>query len=168
MGCGGASRIAGADWTAPQDNRLNVDLNLFQDGWPPAEADFHAANSSPQPSTFAPFLGCVGGSAGVATDAGAGRAVKHRVKTLRVRPGTRMTASSRCRRGERQIRGGAAVVFDSRPTRRELRDHDYRYTVGRRGVRVRLAAGRTVGDDERVTLQVIAVCRAGTVSRGVS
>jgi hypothetical protein len=70
-----------------------------------------------------------------------------------------VTASSSCRRGERRLRGGAAVVFDSRPTRRELRDHDYRYTVDAHGVRVTLTAGSTVGDDERVALQVHAVCR---------
>jgi hypothetical protein len=57
------------------------------------------------------------------------------------------------------LRGGAAVVFDSRPSGRELRDHDYRYTVRARRVRVTLRAGKTVGDHERVTLQLHAVCR---------
>jgi hypothetical protein len=41
----------------------------------------------------------------------------------------------------------------------ELRDHDYRYTVRARRVRVTLRAGKTVGDHERVTLQLHAVCR---------
>ena len=153
--CPGGSWVAGADWTAPANSQLNVDLNLFQDGWPAPVAVFNASNSLPQPATFAAFAGCVGE---LATAAGVA-AVKHRVKTLRVRPGTRIRASSRCRRGERQLRGGAAVLFDSRPTRAELRDHDYRYRVGPRRVRVRLTAGRTVGDDERVTLQVHSVCR---------
>jgi hypothetical protein len=70
-----------------------------------------------------------------------------------------MMASSSCRRGERHLRGGAAVAFDSRPTRAELRDHDYRYIVETRRVRVTLTAGTMVGDDERVTLRVVAVCR---------
>lgn len=70
-----------------------------------------------------------------------------------------MTASPSCRRGERMLRGGAAVVFDSRPSRMELRDHDYGYTVRARLVRVTLRARKTVGDDERVTLQLHAVCR---------
>lgn len=68
-----------------------------------------------------------------------------------------MTASPSCRRGERMLRGGAAVVFDSRPSRMELRDHDYGYTVRARLVRVTLRARKTVGDDERVTLQLHAV-----------
>ena len=153
--CPGNSTVGGADWTGPAGNVLSVDLNLFQDGWPSPVATFEAENTSPQPSTFAGFAGCVARSA---TAAGV-LALKHRVKTLPVRPGTRVTASSRCRRGERQLRGGAAVLFDSRPSRAELRDHNYRYTVGARRVRVTLMAGRTVGDDERVTLQVHSVCR---------
>jgi hypothetical protein len=153
--CPGASVVAGADWTGPAGNELNVDLNLFQDGWPSPVATFDAENTSPQPSTFAGFAGCVPRSAAAAGIP----AVKHRVKTLRVRPVTRITASTRCRRGERQLRGGAAVVFDSRPSRAELRDHDYRYRVSSRRVRVRLSAGMSVGDDERVTLQVHSVCR---------
>lgn len=155
VACPAGSGVAGADWTAPANNQLRVDLNLFQDGWPPPVAVFDASNSFPQPSTFAAFAGCVDITAtasGLAT-------VTHRVKTRRVRPGTRLTASSSCRRGERQLRGGAAVLFDSRPTRAELRDHDYRYTVGTSRVRVRLMAGRSVGDDERVTLQVHSACR---------
>jgi hypothetical protein len=153
--CPGGSVVAGADWTGPAGNVLSVDLNLFQDGWPSPVATFDAENSSPQPSTFAGVAGCAGRSA---TAAGV-PALRNRLKTLRVRPGTRMAASSKCRMGERQLRGGAAVLFDSRPSRAELRDHDYRYTVGARRVRVRLTAGRTVGDDERVTLQVHSVCR---------
>jgi hypothetical protein len=85
--------------------------------------------------------------------------VTHRVKTQRVRPSTRVVASSSCHKGERQLRGGAAVIFDSRPSRTELRDHDYRFTIGTHGVRVRLIAGETVGDDENVVLQVHSVCR---------
>jgi hypothetical protein len=153
--CPGASVVGGADWTGPAGNVLSVDLNLFQDGWPPPVATFDAENTSPQPSTFAGFAGCASRSA----TASGQLAVKHRVKTFRVRPGTRITRASSCRRGERQLRGGAAVVFDSRPTRVELRDHDYRYTVGARRVRVSLRAGTTVGDDERVTLQVHSACR---------
>ena len=153
--CPGASVVGGADWTGPAGNELSVDLNLFQDGWPSPVATFDAENTSPQPSTFAGFAGCVNRSA---TAAGA-LAVKHRVRTARVRPGTRVTAFSSCRRGERQLRGGAAVLFDSRPSRAELRDHDYRYTVRPRRVRVRLMAGESVGDDERVTLQVHSACR---------
>jgi hypothetical protein len=155
VACPGGSGVAGADWTASANNQLRVDLNLFQDGWPAPVAVFDASNSFPQASAFAAFAGCVNVTATAARAA----AVKHRVKTLRVRPGTRLMASSKCRTGERQLRGGAAVLFDSRPTRAELRDHDYRYSVGVRRVRVRLMAGMSVGDDERVTLQVHSVCR---------
>jgi hypothetical protein len=158
--CTGRSRIAGADWTAPANNQLSLDLTLFQDGWPASVGTFYATNTSTQPSTFAAFVGCIEPfSARIAAAAGGGNAVKHRAKTLRVRPGTRMTASSSCRRGERHLRGGAAVAFDSRPTRAELRDHDYRYIVETRRVRVTLTAGTMVGDDERVILRVVAVCR---------
>jgi hypothetical protein len=153
--CPSGSVVAGADWTGPAGNVLSVDLNLLEDVWPSFLATFDAENTSTQPSSFAGFVGCVPRPA---TASGA-PAVKHRVKTLRVRPGTRLTASSRCREGERQLHGGAAVLFDSRPTRAELRDHDYRYSVGARRVRVRLMAGRSVGDDERVTLQVHSTCR---------
>ena len=152
--CPGGSGVAGADWTAPADSQVTVDLGLFQNGWPSPVALFSADNPFPDATTFAAFAGCVNATA---TAAGAA-AVRPRVKSLRVRPGSRMTASSRCRRGERQLRGGAAVLFDSRPSRAELRDHDYSYTVGARRVRVTLMAGRSVGDDERVTLQVHSVC----------
>jgi hypothetical protein len=155
VSCPGGSWVAGADWIAPANSQLRVDLNLFEDGWPSPVAVFDAANSLPQATTFAAFVGCVDESAAAAGAA----AVKHRVKNLRVRPGTRLTASSKCRKGERQVRGGAAVIFDSLPTRAELRDHDYRYSVGSRRVRVRLMVGRSVGDDERVTLQVHSTCR---------
>jgi hypothetical protein len=153
--CPGGSGVAGADWTAPADSQVNVDLNLFENGWPAPVAVFEAANPFPDPSTFAAFAGCVN----VTAAASGAAAVRLRARTRGVRPGSRMTASSRCRRGERQVRGGAAVLFDSRPSRAELRDHDYRYTVGARRVRARLMAGRSVGDDERVTLQVHSVCR---------
>lgn len=153
--CRGTSRVAGADWTAPASNQLDVDLSLLQDGWPPPVGTFYATNSSPQPSTFAAFVGCVEQSSrGTAPAAG----IDNRVKALRVRPGMHVTVSLSCRWGERLLRGGAAVVFNTRPSPMELHDHDYRYKVGARSVRVTLKAGRTIGDDERVTLQVHVVC----------
>ena len=152
--CARGSVVAGADWTGLAGNELSIELDLFED-WPLSLASFEAENTAQGPTSFAGFVGCVPRPA---TASGA-PTVKHRVKTLRVRPSSSLTATSKCRRGERQLRGGAAVIFDSRPTRAELRDHDYRYRVGPRRVRVRLTAGRSVGDDERVTLQVHSSCR---------
>jgi hypothetical protein len=57
--CTGRSRIAGADWTAPANNQLSLDLALFQGGWPSAVGTFYATNTSTQPSTFAAFVGCI-------------------------------------------------------------------------------------------------------------
>lgn len=47
--CRGSSRIGGADWTAPANNQLSVDLSLFRDGWPSPVGTFYATNSSRRP-----------------------------------------------------------------------------------------------------------------------
>jgi hypothetical protein len=59
--------VAGADWTAPAGNQLQVDLTLWQNDWPPFQGTFYATNPSTQPSMFAAFVGCVGLSGRAAT-----------------------------------------------------------------------------------------------------
>ena len=75
--------------------------------------------------------------------------------------GRARTYSHVCRRGERLVRGSAGVGFFERrpPTARELRQLDVRHGLRRGRVRVRVRTGKLVGDDERVELQIHAVCR---------
>ena len=83
-----------------------------------------------------------------------------RTRELRLRPSRTLTASHRCRAGERLARGLAGVLFHRRrpPTTRELNDVSLtHHKVGRR-IRAGVRTGASVGDHERVTLQILAVC----------
>jgi hypothetical protein len=59
------------------------------------------------------------------------------------------------------VRGSTGVGFFERrpPTARELRQLDVRDELRRGTVRVRVRTGKLIGDDERVRLQIHAVCR---------
>jgi len=83
-----------------------------------------------------------------------------RTREVRLHPARTVTSSHRCRAGERLVGGVAGVLFYRRrpPMARELRDVTVTHRTGRRRVRARVRTGPTVGDHERVTLQILAAC----------
>ena len=122
-------------------------------------AFFFAVNLSSTPASFRAHVGCIpqpGGQAALqtATDDTV------RMREVRLHPSRTVTRSHRCRGGERLVRGVAGVLFHRRrpPTARELRDVTVTHRTGQHRVRARVRTGRTVGDHERVTLQILAVC----------
>jgi hypothetical protein len=112
---------------------------------------------------FRPHVGCIpqpkGQAAVQAVSAQAGATSVVRTRTTRLHPSRAVRSSHRCRRGERLVRGLAGVRFhrERPPTARELRD--VAVTHRRRSSRVdaRVRTGPTVGDHERVTLQILAI-----------
>ncbi len=127
-------------------------------------AAFFAVALSDASASFRPHVGCIPQPGRPALrGAAAGRRGSGVVRTreLRLRPSHALTSSHRCRKGERLTRGLAGVLFHRRrpPTARELRDVTVTHRrVGQR-VRATVRTGPTVGDHERVTLQILAVCR---------
>jgi hypothetical protein len=113
---------------------------------------------------FRPHVGCVpqprGQAAAQTAAAEAGATNVVRTRTTRLRPSRTVTSSHRCRRGERLVRGLAGVRFhrERPPTARELRDVTFTRRTRGRTVHARVRTGPTVGDHERVTLQLLAVC----------
>jgi hypothetical protein len=83
-----------------------------------------------------------------------------RTRTTRPRPSRTVRSSHRCRRGERLVRGLAGVRFhrERPPTARELRDVTMTHRRRGRRVHARVRTGLTVGDRERVTRQILAIC----------
>ncbi len=124
-------------------------------------APFFAVAFSKATGSFRPHVGCIPGP-----DGGGAAALQRgpgiiRTREVRLRPSRTVTRSHRCRSGERLTRGVAGVLFHRRrpPTARELQGVTVTHRrVGQR-VRARVSTGPTVGDRERVTLQILAVCR---------
>jgi hypothetical protein len=121
-----------------------------------------SANSS---GAFRPHVGCIPQPRGQAaqqttTTAQAGATSVVRTRTTRLRPSRTVTGSHRCRRGERLVRGLAGVRFhrERPPTARELREVTVTHRTRGRRVHARVRTGPTVGDHERVTLQILAIC----------
>jgi hypothetical protein len=128
-------------------------------------AYFWAISLSPNVyGAFRPHIGCIpqprsrGAAQTAAAKAGATTVV--RTRTTRLRPSRTVTSSHSCRRGERLVRGLAGVRFHRQrpPTARELRDVTVTHRTQGRRVHARVRTGPTVGDHERVTLQILAVC----------
>jgi hypothetical protein len=128
-------------------------------------AFFWAIALSPNSSgAFRPHLGCIpwpkGQAAAQTAMAQAGATSVVRTRTTRLRPSRTVRRSHRCRRGERLVRGLSGVRFhrERPPTARELRDVTVTHRTRGRRVHARVRTGPTVGDHERVTLQVFAIC----------
>jgi hypothetical protein len=120
---------------------------------------FFAVGWSKTAGSFRPHVGCIPEPTGTAQRVAANPLIRSR--EVRLRPSREVTRSHRCRRGERLTRGLAGVRFHRRrpPTMRELRDVTVTHREAGRRVRASVTTGPTVGDRERVTLQVLAVCR---------
>jgi hypothetical protein len=126
-------------------------------------AFFFAVTLTDISASFRPHVGCIpqprqAALRGAAVEQGRSRVV--RTREVRLRPSRAITSSHRCRRGERVTRGLAGVLFHRRrpPTARELRDVTVTHRRLGQRVRASVRTGPTVGDRERVTLQILAVC----------
>jgi hypothetical protein len=80
---------------------------------------------------------------------------------VRLHPSQAAVYSDRCRRGERLVRGFAAVLFDQSrpPSLRQLREVAFTDRRVGEGIRVSVRTGRDVGSHDRVELQITAICR---------
>jgi len=127
-------------------------------------AAFFAITLSNTSASFRAHVGCIpqprGQAALQTATTDAGRSGFVRTREVRLHPSRTVTSSHRCRGGERLVRGVAGVLFHRRrpPTARELRDVTVTHRTGDHRVRARVRTGPTVGDHERVTLQILAVC----------
>jgi hypothetical protein len=77
-----------------------------------------------------------------------------------VKPSRRALYRHRCRRGERLVRSASGVGFfkDNPPSAEELADLTVMHRQ-RTGRWVRVVTGASVGDNERVRIQIHAICR---------
>lgn len=128
-------------------------------------AYFWALALSPNSSgAFRPHVGCIpwpkGQAAPQTATAQTAATSVVRTRTTRLRPSRTVRSSHRCLPGERLVRGLAGVRFhrERPPTARELRDVTMTHRTRGRRVHARVRTGPTVGDHERVTLQVLAIC----------
>ena len=161
LAVGSDYELAGGGSPAPAVNRFlpGPGIGLITGG----NAAFYAVTFTNAAGSFRPHVGCVPQPRpGAARSAAAGQRATSvfRTRELRVRPSRTLTSSHRCRKGERLTRGMAGVLFHRRrpPTASELRH----VTMTHRKVGQRIGAsvrtGPSVGDRERVTLQILAVC----------
>lgn len=167
---------AGYQLTCPPNNSLALGFDAtksaaalfvgvfpYSSGLPPFGQTFSASNLQTVPVTFQPVIGCVTGVAGPSASSVAALGTSPatvRVREVALQPSRRVSVRHGCASGERLRRSDAGVGFftQRRPSRQELRQ--VRVSRRVRGGRVVLAVrtGRNVGDNERVTAQVLAHC----------
>jgi hypothetical protein len=153
----------------PGGSFINVNVTRFMPG--PgvglingSVAYFWAVSLSTDSGAFRPHVGCIPRPSGQAASPSAAAQSRPttvvRTRTTRVRPSRTTNSSHRCRRGERLVRGFAGVRFHTErpPTARELQDVTVTHIMRGRRVHASVRTGTTVGDRERVTLQVLAIC----------
>jgi hypothetical protein len=115
-------------------------------------------------ATFMPAVGCVTpGAVTVGFRAQAGRApgtYRTRVRTAPVRPGVHLRIRHGCARGERLVHSGAGVGFFTPrpPSTRVVKALRLRHDRTGSSTRTVATGPAGVGDDERVELQVTAIC----------
>jgi hypothetical protein len=85
------------------------------------------------------------------------------VRTTRIRPGGVTRLRLGCARGERLVHSGYGVAFFTRrpPSPRVIKALEHHHRRTRSVSRTFVAAPPDVGDDERVELQVTAICARG-------
>jgi hypothetical protein len=153
----------------PGGSFINVNVTRFMPGpgvglITGSVAYFWALSLSSDSGAFRPHVGCIprpsAQAASQTATAAAGPTHVVRTRTTRLRPSRTVRASHRCRRGERLVRGFAGVRFhrERPPTARELRDVTMTHRLRARRVNARVRTGPTVGDHERVKLQILAIC----------
>lgn len=161
LAVGSDYELAGGGSPAPAVNRFlpGPGIGLITGG----NAPFFAVSFTETAGSFRPHVGCIpqprpGAAQSVAARQSATSVI--RTRELRLRPSRTLTSSHRCREGERLIRGIAGVLFHRRrpPTARELSHVSVTHRKAGQRIRASVRTGPSVGDDERVTLQMLAVC----------
>jgi hypothetical protein len=171
---GGMQLPVGSDYEldgpgGPGGSFINVNVTRFMPGpgvglITGSVAYFWAVSLSRDSGAFRPHVGCIprptAQAAGIAR-AQALPASVVRTRTMRLRPSRTVRASHRCRRGEPLVHGLAGVRFhrERAPTAREIADVTVTHRTRDGRVHARVRTGPAVGDRERVTLQIIAICR---------
>jgi hypothetical protein len=173
---------AGTTVSCPDDGQLAVgsDYELSGGGSPPpfvnrfmpgpgtglitgGNAAFFAVTLTNAAGSFRPHVGCIAMPGQTAHAAATRRRTRHVVRTreVRLRPSRAVAYTHRCHKGERLRHEAAGVLFHRRrpPTAQELRDLTVAHEKAGQQVLVSVRTGPTVGDRERVTLQILAVCR---------
>ena len=122
-----------------------------------------AAFPDPVGVTFRPAVGCAPPGAKLAQFGRAAairRRFRARVRTARVRPGAEVRVRLACARGTRLVQSGSAVGFYTRrpPPARVVKALEHRHRRHGRATRTVVVAPAGVGDDERVEVQVTAIC----------
>jgi hypothetical protein len=113
--------------------------------------------------TYQPGIGCSPSGATLSfAQAAAAKSGHYRtvVRTIRVRPRVVERVRVGCRSGERLVHAGSSVLFFTRqpPSRSVVKALVHRHRHLRTAIETIFAAPRGVGDNERVELQVSAVC----------
>jgi hypothetical protein len=117
--------------------------------------------------TFRPVVGCSPSGATVVArrqGADARRGYDRQARTVRIRPGMVVRQRLGCPSGRRLLYSGSALAFftERPPSRRTVNRIEHRHRRDRSVSRTYVAVPRGVGDDERVELEVTALCAAGT------
>ena len=158
LAVGSDYELAGAGTPPPDVTRFmpGPGIGLINGG----NAFFFAISMSHTAASFRPHVGCVPQPGGQPATAGQSGSDRVRTREVALHPSRTTKAGHHCRPGERLVRGSAGVLFhrDRPPTARELRDVDVTHRHGKARVRARVRTGASVGDRERVTLQILAVC----------
>ncbi len=161
LAVGSDYELAGGGSPAPAVNRFlpGPGIGLITGG----NAAFYAVAFTNTAGSFRPHVGCIPQPRRAAAQSAAARQGATsvvRTRELQLRPSRTLTSSHRCRDGERLTRGIAGVLFHRRrpPTARELRHVEVTHRKAGRRIRASVRTGPSVGDRERVTLQMLAVC----------
>ena len=115
-------------------------------------------------ATFMPAVGCVTPgtvTVGFRPQAGAAPGTyRTRIRTVRIRPGVHLRVRHGCARGERLVHSGAGVGFFTRrpPSSRIVKALHHRHDRTGSTTRTVATGPPGVGDNERVELQVTAIC----------
>jgi hypothetical protein len=153
----------------PGGSFINVNVTRFMPGpgvglITGSVAYFWAVSLSTDSGAFRPHVGCIpqpkARAALQAATAQAGPRTVVRTRVMRLHVSRTVASSHHCQAGERLVRGLAGVRFhrERPPTARELRDVTVSHRIDGHRVRAHVRTGPTVGDHERVTLQIIAIC----------
>jgi hypothetical protein len=118
--------------------------------------------------TWKPAVGCLKNGAMLSLARRSPRPYRTPVRTRRIRPGVELRVRHRCARGERLVSSGSGVAFFTQrpPSPATVKALEHRHR--RRGsvTWTHVAAPPGVGDDERVELQVTAICSQARVPGG--
>jgi hypothetical protein len=120
--------------------------------------------TEPTRVTYQPTLGCSPFAAkliaALPQAAETPRPYRTRVRTRRIRPGADVRVRLGCARGRRLVHSGSAVAFFTPrpPSPGTVKALQHRHRRSGRFTRTVVVAPPGVGDDERVELQVTALC----------